>query len=140
MELTVLSMFGFVALAGVAVNGTLVLVDTINRARRAGMPLEEAVRRGGVKRFRPILLTSLTTFGGLTPLILEKSLQAQFLIPMAVSLGFGVLYCTLTSLILVPALYLIVEDIRRVFFGASDRAPASPRALESVSGQPQSTS
>ncbi|MCP5521623.1 MAG: efflux RND transporter permease subunit [Verrucomicrobiales bacterium] len=113
MMLTVLSMFGFVALAGVAVNDTLVLVDSINAARRAGTPLAEAVRNAGRTRFRPILLTSLTTFAGLTPLILEKSVQAQFLIPMAISLGFGVLYCTFTSLLLVPALYLIIEDVVR---------------------------
>lgn len=110
-ELTVLSMFGFVALAGVAVNDTLVLVDSINSARRAGVPPGEAVRNAGRSRFRPILLTSLTTFAGLTPLILERSVQAQFLIPMAISLGFGVLYCTFTSLLLVPAGYLIIEDL-----------------------------
>lgn len=115
LHLTVLSMFGFVALAGVAVNDCLVLVDFINRARRDGIPLYEAVRNAGVARFRPILLTSLTTFAGLVPLILERSLQAQFLIPMAVSLGFGVLYCTMTSLLLVPSLYLILEDIRGGF-------------------------
>ena len=115
MELTVLSMFGFVALAGVAVNDNLVLVDFVNRAKREGMPEYEAVRQAGQKRFRPILLTSISTFVGLTPLILEKSLDAQFLIPMAISLGFGVLYSTVTSLILVPSLYLIAGDIRNTF-------------------------
>ncbi|HVR36616.1 MAG TPA: efflux RND transporter permease subunit, partial [Methylomirabilota bacterium] len=114
LELTVLSMFGLVALAGVAVNDTLVLVDFINRARREGMALHQAVRQAGMARFRPILLTSLTTFAGLTPLLLERSVQAQFLIPMAVSLGFGVLYCTFTSLILIPAQYLIAEDVKRL--------------------------
>lgn len=113
LDLTVMSMFGFVALAGVAVNDSLVLVDFINRAVRAGTPLREAVRQAGRQRFRPILLTSLTTFAGLTPLILEKSVQAQFLIPMAVSLAFGVLYCTVTSLVLVPALYMILEDLKQ---------------------------
>lgn len=115
MDLTVLSMFGFVALAGVAVNDNLVLVDFINRAKREGMPEFEAVRQAGQRRFRPILLTSVSTFVGLTPLILEKSLDAQFLIPMAISLGFGVLYSTVTSLILVPSLYLIAEDFRSTF-------------------------
>tara|TARA_Y100001934_G_scaffold270740_1_gene356152 strand:+ start:685 stop:4209 length:3525 start_codon:yes stop_codon:yes gene_type:complete len=115
LHLTVLSMFGFVALAGVAVNDNLVLVDFINRTKRSGVPEAEAVRQAGRKRFRPILLTSVSTFIGLTPLILEKSLQAQFLIPMAVSLGFGVLYSTFTSLILVPSVYLIVGDIRNFF-------------------------
>jgi multidrug efflux pump subunit AcrB len=114
LPLTVLSMFGLVALAGVAVNDSLVLVDFINRAVRAGVPVSEAVRQAGVKRFRPVLLTSLTTFAGLTPLILERSVQAQFLIPMAVSLGFGVLYCTLTTLLLVPAQYLVLEDVKRL--------------------------
>jgi len=114
LPLTVLSMFGLVALAGVAVNDSLVLVDFINRGVRAGVPIAEAVKEAGVKRFRPILLTSLTTFAGLTPLILEKSVQAQFLIPMAVSLGFGVMYCTFTTLLLVPSQYLILEDGKRI--------------------------
>lgn len=112
LKLTVLSMFGFVALAGVAVNDNLVLVDFVNRGKREGMSEDEAVRQAGRRRFRPILLTSLSTFFGLMPLILETSLQAQFLIPMAISLGFGVLFSTITSLILVPSLYLIAADIR----------------------------
>ncbi|MBA4150800.1 MAG: efflux RND transporter permease subunit [Verrucomicrobia bacterium] len=124
LHLTVLSMFGFVALAGVAVNDSLVLVDFINRRRREGISMGDAVRLAGVARFRPILLTSLTTFAGLTPLILEKSVQAQFLIPMAVSLGFGVLYCTVTTLILVPALYLIIEDVKKLF--VSSEEPVHP--------------
>lgn len=111
MELTILSMFGIVALAGVVVNDNLVLVDFINRKRDAGLPLFKAVREAGTSRFRPILLTSLTTFAGLIPLILEKSVQAKFLIPMAVSLGFGVMFATAISLLMVPALYLILEDI-----------------------------
>ncbi|HPQ96735.1 MAG TPA: efflux RND transporter permease subunit, partial [Thiolinea sp.] len=79
-----------------------------------GMVLVQAVRHAGGARFRPILLTSLTTFAGLTPLILEKSTQAQFLIPMAVSLGFGILYATFLTLLLIPSLYLILEDIRAI--------------------------
>jgi len=113
-HLTILSLFGLVALAGVAVNDGLVLVDFINRARRGGAPLAAAVREAAVRRFRPVLLTSLTTFAGVMPLIMEKSIQARFLIPMAISLGFGVLYCTFTTLLLVPASYLILEDLRRV--------------------------
>jgi len=112
LHLTVLSMFGLVALAGVAVNDSLVLVDFINRARRQGVDLWTAVNEAGRQRFRPILLTSLTTFAGLSPLIMEKSVQAQFLIPMAVSLGFGVMYCTFSTLVLVPTLYLVAEDVR----------------------------
>ena len=112
MDLTILSMFGIVALTGVVVNDSLVMVDFINRRRKNGNPLQMAIREAGVSRFRPILLTSVTTFAGLTPLLLERSLQAQFLVPMAVSLGFGVVFATFITLILVPVLYHILEDIR----------------------------
>jgi len=95
------------------VNDNLVLVVYINRQREQGLSLLEAVRKAGVARFRPILLTSLTTFVGLVPLILEKSVQAQFLVPMAISLAFGVMFATAISLILVPAGYLILEDLKR---------------------------
>ena len=111
-NLTVLSMFGIVALTGVVVNDSLVLVDFINRAYRSGTPLKQAIRESGEKRFRPILLTSLTTFVGLSPLLLEKSLQAQFLIPMAISLAFGVLFTTMVILFLVPVNYFILEDVK----------------------------
>jgi multidrug efflux pump subunit AcrB len=112
MNLSMLSGFGVVALAGVVVNDSLIMVDQINRLRRdEGLPFAEAVRLSGIRRFRPILLTTLTTFFGLMPMILERSLQARFLVPMAISLGFGVLFATAITLILVPALYLIVEDV-----------------------------
>ncbi len=111
-DLAILSVFGLVALAGVVVNDSLVMVDFINRAYEKGMPLAQAIRHAGTSRFRPILLTSLTTFAGLTPLLVEKSVQAQFLIPMAISLGFGVLFATFITLILVPALYAILEDAK----------------------------
>nr|VFK14011.1 MAG: Multidrug efflux pump subunit AcrB [Candidatus Kentron sp. LPFa]VFK29926.1 MAG: Multidrug efflux pump subunit AcrB [Candidatus Kentron sp. LPFa] len=114
MNLSIMSVWGILALIGVIVNDSLVLVDYINRRRREGVPLLDAVRDGGVARFRPILLTSLTTFAGLTPLLLDESTQAQFLIPMAVSLGFGILYATLITLILVPVGYLMLEDVRAV--------------------------
>ncbi len=110
--LTVMSVFGIVALSGVVVNDSLVLVDFINRSHRAGMPILQAVREAGEKRFRPIIMTSLTTFAGLTPLLLERSLQAQFLIPMAISLAFGILFATGIILILVPVGYLILEDVK----------------------------
>ncbi len=113
MNLSIMSLMGMLALAGVVVNDSLVLVDYINRRRREGMALEQAIRIAGVARFRPILLTSLTTFFGLTPLIFDKSTQAQFLIPMAISLGFGVLFATLITLLLVPVTYLMLEDVRR---------------------------
>ena len=112
MDLTVLSMFGVVALTGVVVNDSLVMVDFINRNRDAGKSTFESIREAGSQRFRPILLTSVTTFLGLSPILLEKSLQAQFLIPMAISLGFGVLFATFITLILVPVLYFILDDIQ----------------------------
>ena len=112
---SVLSMLGVVALAGIVVNDSLVLVSFINDHRKRGMPLVQAVHQAGIVRFRPILLTSLTTAAGITPLILEKSVQAQFLIPMAISLAFGVLFATFITLGLVPSLYLILEDFKRVF-------------------------
>ncbi len=115
INLAILSMFGIVALTGVVVNDSLVMVDFINRSRRAGGPLAVAIRAAGTARFRPILLTSLTTFAGLSPLLLEKSLQAQFLVPMAISLAFGVLFATVITLLLVPAVYAIQEDVRGLF-------------------------
>jgi multidrug efflux pump subunit AcrB len=112
LNLSIMSLMGMLALAGVVVNDSLVLVDWINRKRREGMSLDDALRTAGGARFRPILLTSLTTFAGLTPLLLEKSTQAQFLIPMAVSLGFGILYATFLSLLLIPTSYRILEDVK----------------------------
>ena len=113
LPLSLMSVFGMLALAGVGVNDSLVLVDFINRKRREDkMRLTEAVRAAGKRRFRPIILTSLTTSLGLLPLILERSTQAQFLIPMAVSLGFGIIFATFVTLLLVPVNYLILEDIR----------------------------
>ena len=115
MSLSISSMLGLLALTGVVVNDSLVMVDYINRRRREGVSMAKAVRAAGKARFRPILLTSLTTFFGLTPLILEKSTQAQFLIPMAVSLGFGILFATFITLILIPASYLVLEDFKKLF-------------------------
>ncbi len=107
-----LSVFGILALAGVVVNDSLVMVDFINQRVRAGDDLHESVIRSGTKRFRPILLTSLTTFVGLMPLLFDRSLQAQFLIPMATSLAFGILFATAITLYLIPTAYLAAEDIR----------------------------
>ena len=101
------------------VNDSLIMVDLINRERRRGTPLELAVRDAGKRRFRPILLTTLTTFLGLTPMILETSPQAQFLIPMAISLGFGVLSATAVTLVMVPVIYRILEDLHRIFGGST---------------------
>ncbi|MCA8950404.1 MAG: efflux RND transporter permease subunit [Planctomycetes bacterium] len=113
-DLSILSLFGVVALSGVVVNDNIVLVDWINNRRQHHDTVLAAVRSAGVRRFRPILLTSLTTFGGLSPLLLEKSVQARFLVPMGVSLGFGVIFATFVSLVLVPALYLALEDLRQL--------------------------
>ncbi len=135
--LSLMSFMGIVALAGVVVNDSIVLVTAINEFRAAGESLMDSVKMGGTRRFRPIILTSLTTFFGLFPMILETSVQARFLIPMAISLGCGVLFATYIILLLVPALYLIVEDIRseirRVFDfvtggrGSGPDAPPAPR-------------
>ena len=129
MEVTLWSLVGMIAVSGVVVNDNLVLVDYINRKREEGESLMVAIKDAGAARFRPILLTSLTTFGGLTPLMLETSLQAQFLIPMAVSLAFGVMFATVVSLILVPATYHIIYDIEFGLVGKlKGRAVASPVA------------
>jgi multidrug efflux pump subunit AcrB len=117
-NLSILSMFGIVALTGVVVNDSLLLIDYVNRMRRKGKSLADAVVEAGRRRFRPILLTSLTTFFGLTPMILETSVQAQFLVPMAISLAFGILFATGITLLLIPSLYLVLEDGRE-FIGLS---------------------
>lgn len=112
-NLSILSLFGIVGLAGVAVNDSLILVNAMNMNRDSGQGVPEAAFLAGKQRFRAVLLTSLTTFAGLSPMILEKSLQAQFLIPMAISLGFGVLFATLITLILIPSLVVILDDVHR---------------------------
>jgi len=107
---SILSLLGIVALTGVVVNDSLVIVDFINRYRKDGNSIINSVLEAGPRRFRPIVLTSLTTFVSLIPLLLEKSVQAKFLIPMAISLAFGVLFATVITLILVPCLYLLIEE------------------------------
>jgi multidrug efflux pump subunit AcrB len=111
MDLSILSLFGMVALTGVVVNDSLIMVDLINRERANGVSMDQAIRDSGARRFRPILLTTATTFLGLTPMLLETSLQARFLIPMATSLAFGIVFATAITLILVPVLYRILEDV-----------------------------
>ena len=124
MSLSIMSYMGMLALVGVVVNDSLVLVDWVNRQRAKGMELFDAVKSAGLARFRAVILTSLTTFFGLMPLIFETSTQAQFLIPMAVSLGYGILFATLVTLILIPVNYLVLEDIKRLFgFSRSAVAP-----------------
>ncbi len=106
-----LSIFGMLALAGISVSNSLVLVDYVNQRRGAGSSLIEAAREAGLRRFQPILLTSVTTFVGLAPMIFDRSIEAQFLIPMAVSMGFGILFTTLITLFLVPCALLTAEDL-----------------------------
>jgi multidrug efflux pump subunit AcrB len=107
-----LSVFGILALAGVVVNDSLVMVDYINQKRHSGINLFDAVIQSGTRRFRPIFLTSITTFVGLLPLLFDRSLQAQLLIPMATSLAFGILFATIITLYLIPCSYLAAEEIR----------------------------
>ncbi|WP_027715851.1 efflux RND transporter permease subunit [Desulfuromonas sp. TF] len=111
-NLSLMSMMGIVALSGVVVNDSLVLIDYANRRRREGDTPFEAISAAGTRRFRPIILTTLTTFGGLAPMIFETSRQARFMIPMALSLGFGILFATVIALLLVPCLYLLIDDLR----------------------------
>jgi multidrug efflux pump subunit AcrB len=118
--LSLMSLFGVVALSGVVVNDSLVFIDFANQKRRAGADMHDAVLAAGIQRFRPIVLTTLTTFFGLMPMILETSRQARFLIPMAISLGFGILFATGITLLLIPSLTMILEDIARLFKGSRE--------------------
>jgi multidrug efflux pump subunit AcrB len=114
-SLSVLSLFGIVALSGVVVNDSLVLIDFANRRRKKGSIAVEAIQDAAIQRFRPIMLTTLTTFGGLAPMIFETSRQARFLIPMAISLGYGIVFATVITLVIVPSVYLIIDDVRKLF-------------------------
>jgi multidrug efflux pump subunit AcrB len=125
--LIITSIFGIIALAGVVVNSSLVLVDYVNRQRRKGVPVLTAVRRAGVVRFRPILLTSSTTFVGLMPLMLMDDPATAFIVPMAISLGWGVLFATFITLFLVPSLYLITEDLGQLNILQARRAALDGR-------------
>ena len=124
IDVTMMSMFGLVALSGVVVNDSLIMVDFINRKREVHADMNVALREAGSNRFRPILLTSLTTFFGLAPLMLEKSFDAAFMVPMAVSLAFGVIFATVITLVLVPTAYLILDDISRGLRGMFGRDSA----------------
>jgi multidrug efflux pump subunit AcrB len=146
-KFSMMSVVGLVALSGVVVNDSLVLVDYINKCRAKGAALQDAIREAGAARFRAILLTSLTTFAGLTPLLMEQSVQAKLLIPMGISLAFGVIFATLITLVIVPVSYLILEDLLQVagrLFRRGDLEagiplevkPAAPRESGSWSGMP----
>lgn len=130
MAVSVLSVCGIIALSGVVVNDSLIMVDFVNRARKEGLSLKEAAISAGTQRFRAIILTSLTTFMGLMPIVFERSLQAQVVIPMAISLAFGILFATIITLLLVPALYLILDDIRSIFKGKKRSNNETHREVE----------
>ncbi|MDT8390410.1 MAG: efflux RND transporter permease subunit [Lentisphaeria bacterium] len=122
--LSMISLMGIVALSGVVVNDSLVLIDFANGERKRGKDAHDAVCTAGIRRFRPILLTTLTTFGGLAPMIFETSRQARFMIPMAISLGYGIVFSTFITMVLVPCLYLIIEDLGNVFKAIFNRQPS----------------
>jgi len=131
-SLSLISMMGIVALSGVVVNDSLVLIDYANRLHRnEGLSAFDAIHQAGIRRFRPIILTTFTTFGGLAPMIFETSMQARFLIPMAISLGFGILFATSITLILVPCLYLMIDDAVRFKdrFMVALNGPYEPEAV-----------
>lgn len=122
-DLSMMSMMGIIALSGVVVNDSLVLIEFANRRRAEGLSIHDAMLTAGVRRFRPIMLTTLTTFCGLAPMIFEQSRQARFMIPMALSLGYGIIFATAISLIIVPALYMIIEDIQRLLTKTTQSSP-----------------
>ncbi|WP_213608358.1 efflux RND transporter permease subunit [Pseudoalteromonas sp.] len=132
MTMSGLSMFGIIAVAGIVVNDSLVMVDFVNKARAEGVAIKEAVMQAGARRFRAVLLTSVTTFIGVMPIIMETSLQAKIVIPMAVSLAFGVLFATVITLILIPCQYVALEDAKRLI-----RKWRGKNAI--VDGQPATT-
>ena len=140
IPVSLFSLFGMVALTGVVVNDSIVLIDFMNRRVRSGMPLTEAILDAGRRRFRPVMLTSMTTVAALLPILLERSFQAQVVIPMATSLAFGLLFATILVLILVPALYLLYCRLLRTEPGAEhadhegDAAPPAPDAKQ-VAGE-----
>jgi multidrug efflux pump subunit AcrB len=133
--LSMMSMMGVIALSGVVVNDSLILVDYVNRAVARGDELSDAVIDAGTRRFRAILLTSLTTFFGLAPMLLEGSAQAQTIVPMAISLAFGIVFATVITLLLVPSLYMILADLDRWWSGRSESAAATKLVGARSAGQ-----
>ena len=131
-DLSLVSLMGVIALSGVVVNDSLIMIDYANR-RRGGEPAFDAIHAAGLRRFRPILLTTLTTFGGLSPIILETSRQAEYLIPMAISLGFGIVFATAIILVLVPCLYMALEDVKERIGGGLGSGPAAPQPASKAS-------
>jgi multidrug efflux pump subunit AcrB len=115
IDLSMMSLFGLIAAAGVVINDSLVMTDFVNQRRKQGHAVLAAVTEAGCARFRAITLTSITTFAGVLPIMFVTSLQARIIVPMAVALGFAVLYATLVTLVLVPCLYMILEDVKARF-------------------------
>ena len=132
--MSMMSVMGVIALSGVVVNDSLILVDYVNKAVAEGAAHYTAVVEAGVRRFRAILLTSLTTFFGLAPILLERSTQAQQIVPMAISLAFGIVFATVITLLLVPCLYIILQDMNRWWSGRhsdEDSSLVLPGAVQS---------
>ncbi len=129
-NISTISIMGIIALSGVVVNDSLVLIDYANRRRQQGSSIWEAISSAGVRRFRPIILTSLTTFMGLAPMIFETSIQARFLIPMAVSLGFGILFATGIALLLIPCLYVVLYDFLGFWAKAAELTRPEPQPAD----------
>ena len=127
-DLSIVSVMGMIALSGVVINDALIMIHYANRCRQ-DLPAFEAITQAGIGRFRPIMLTTMTTFGGLMPLIFEDSLQAQYIIPMAISLGFGIVFATAIIVVLVPSLYLILEDIRRALGVSNHHSGTAQQAV-----------
>ena len=146
-DLTMISIFGMVALTGVVVNDAIVLIDRINRNLAQGMSFLDAIQSGGARRFRAVILTTISTVGGLTPLILETDLQAKMLIPMAISIAAGVIFATVLTLLLIPSSLVILNDFRRVFHwvrhgrwpSREEVEPASNPHVDVLSGRPSPT-
>jgi len=139
-DLSIMSIFGMVALTGVVVNDAIVLIERVNENFAEGLPFFEAIRMGGVRRFRAIFLTSLSTVGGLAPMIMETDMQAKFLIPMALSLASGVAFATVLTLVLIPSLLVILNDFRRLVFRYKfGRWPTSREEVEPARTRHQNT-
>lgn len=132
MDISTFSVFGLAAAAGVVINDSLVMTDFVNQRRAQGFSIKDAVIDAGCARFRAITLTSITTFAGVLPIMFETSLQAGFVIPMAVALGFAVLYATLVTLILVPCLYLMLSDIGNIISAIVGKVMGKSKKLEST--------
>ena len=130
VTISMLSLFGILAVAGVVINDSLVLISTMNRLLKDGMGFMDAVEEASISRFRPILLTSVTTVAGLLPIVFETSLQAQFVIPMAISLAYGLLSATFVMLLMLPPLLVVVNNLRRGWRWLWEGETVDPRAVE----------